>query len=310
MTVLLHPFLALGLAGLFGSLALAGGIVAGLRWVFPDRDYRECHLRVRTWWSIVALFAAALLLGRAGVTLLVAWVSFLALREYLSLVPLRRCDHPVLLWAYAAIPLQATCAWYGSIAAFHSLLVLFGISLLAGMVLIGETRGFLQAAGTLVAGLLLTVYAPGQLALLASYVPPVDGAGWAGLLFYVVVLTETNDVAQYVWGRSLGRTPMLPRVSPAKTAGGLFGGLLTTLLLAIGLAPWVTPLGMPASAAAGLLVGVGGFFGDALFSALKRDLGVKDTGRLLPGHGGVLDRLDSLIVSGPLFVHTLPWMLP
>lgn len=311
MIITLHPHLLLGLAGLFGSLGLASGIVAAQTLAHPERDYSERRLRVRTWWPIMALFAAAMLLERTGAILLLATVSFLAFREFLSLVPLRRADHPILLAAYLVIPLQYGSAWLGTTSGFHYAIPVFATwVLLAGMVLVGDPHGYLRAAGMLLFGLLLTVYGLSHLALLPAIALPGDGPGWAGLLFYVVVLTEANDVAQYVWGKALGRTKILPRVSPGKTAGGLTGGVLTTSLLALLLAPWFTPLTLPAAAIAGLMIGVGGFFGDAVFSAVKRDLGIKQSGDLLPGHGGILDRIDSLTFTAPLFVLALPVLLP
>jgi phosphatidate cytidylyltransferase len=97
-------------------------------------------------------------------------------------------------------------------------------------------------------------------------------------------------------------------VSPGKTTEGLVGGVATTLALALALAPWLTPFTRPQAVAAGLIIGVGGFVGDVVVSALKRDLGIKDSGTLLPGHGGILDRIDSLTYTAPLFFH-LVWYL-
>jgi phosphatidate cytidylyltransferase len=127
--------------------------------------------------------------------------------------------------------------------------------------------------------------------------------GGDALLFYLVFLTQMNDVAQYLWGKSLGRHKLTPTVSPNKTWEGLIGGIATTTLLAVVLAPHLTPLTRYESVLAGVLIGVCGFIGDVTMSALKRDIGVKDSGSLLPGHGGILDRLDSLTYTAPLFFH-------
>ncbi|MER2529688.1 MAG: phosphatidate cytidylyltransferase, partial [Candidatus Competibacter denitrificans] len=94
-----------------------------------------------------------------------------------------------------------------------------------------------------------------------------------------------------------------PTVSPNKTVEGFVGGAMTTLLLSALLAPWLTPFGLRDALLAGALIAVAGFFGDLSLSALKRDLGIKDSGRLLPGHGGILDRIDSLTYTAPLFFH-------
>jgi phosphatidate cytidylyltransferase len=130
----------------------------------------------------------------------------------------------------------------------------------------------------------------------------------AGLMLSLVCLTQINDVAQYVWGRSLGRRKIIPSVSPGKTWAGFLGGVATTIGLALVLVPWLTPLDRIEALGAGVIIGVGGFVGDITISAIKRDLGVKDAGSLLPGHGGVLDRIDSLTYTAPLYFHYVYWL--
>ena len=142
----------------------------------------------------------------------------------------------------------------------------------------------------------------------AAYLLAVPGDGhaaWegAGLLLYLVVLTQANDIAQYIWGKLFGRRKIVPRVSPKKTWEGLIGGVITTVALAVLLAPKITPFDPLGAIVAGFIIGIAGFFGDVTISSLKRDLGIKDTGGMIPGHGGILDRVDSLIYSAPLFLH-------
>jgi phosphatidate cytidylyltransferase len=152
--------------------------------------------------------------------------------------------------------------------------------------------------------LMTTVFSLSHMAFLL--VLPTAGnpvAGGAGLLLYLLFLTQFNDVAQYVWGKLLGRRRVIPRVSPNKTWEGLLGGVTTTVALAVVLAPWLTPFATVEAAVAGLIIGAAGFAGDVTISAVKRDLGVKDSGSLLPGHGGILDRIDSLTFTAPLFFH-------
>jgi phosphatidate cytidylyltransferase len=129
---------------------------------------------------------------------------------------------------------------------------------------------------------------------------PGDGAS---LVVYLVLLTELNDVAQYVWGKSFGKRKIVPQVSPGKTFEGLLGGIVTTTVMAVLLAPLLTPLDRWDAFAAGLIIGMGGFLGDITISSVKRDIGVKDSGTLIAGHGGVLDRVNSLMATGPLFFH-------
>jgi phosphatidate cytidylyltransferase len=276
----------------------------------PEREYRELRLRIKTWWLIVAVFAVAVLFNRTVSVVVLSFVSFLAFKEYLSLIPTRRADHRVLFWAYLAIPLQfywVWLAWYGMFIIFIPVFVFLFLPM--RMILIGETQGFLRAIGTLQWGLMITVFGLSHAAfllVLPAQINPV--AGSMGLLIYLVFLTEFNDVAQYIWGKSFGKRKIVPKVSPNKTVAGFLGGVLTTMGLAVLLAPFLTPLKPYAAVGAGLLIGCGGFVGDVTISALKRDIGVKDSGSLLPGHGGILDRLDSLTYTAPLFFHYLYYL--
>ena len=132
------------------------------------------------------------------------------------------------------------------------------------------------------------------------------------MVIFLVALTECNDIAQYIWGKNFGKRKIIPKVSPNKTVEGLSGGIGTSIILSIVLAPMLTPIsfsgtGFLHSIAIGVLIGVFGFIGDVVMSAVKRDIGIKDTGTLLPGHGGILDRLDSLIFTAPVFFHFMAY---
>ncbi len=273
----------------------------------PERDYSELKLRIKTWWIIVVLTTFALGFNTYFSIFCLAFLSFLAFKEYLSLVPTRRADHRVLLWAYLAIPVQyilVGAEWYGVFIIFIP--VYWFLFMPMRMVLVGETDGFLSAVGTLQWGLMTCVFSLSHMAYLL--VLPAAGnpnGGGVALLFYLVFLTQFNDVAQYVWGKRFGRTKVTPTVSPNKTLEGLIGGVFTTTLLALALAPWLTPLSHLHALAMGVLIGFGGFIGDVTISAIKRDLGIKDSGSLLPGHGGILDRIDSLTFTAPVFFHVV-----
>jgi phosphatidate cytidylyltransferase len=260
---------------------------------------------MQSWWVMVTVFSLALFLNRPVSILFFACLSFLALREYLSLIPTRRADRRILLWAYLAILLQYVwiyIGWYGMFLIFIPIYMFLFLGM--RMVLMGETQGFLNAIGTLHWGLMLTVYTLSHLSYLLML--PRSGnlvAGGAGFLVYLVFLTEINDIAQYLFGKLLGRHKIIPKVSPGKTVEGFLGGVVVTTGLAIALAPWLTPFGLLPAACVGLLLSLTGFIGDVTVSALKRDLGIKDSGTLIPGHGGILDRIDSLTYTAPLFFH-------
>jgi phosphatidate cytidylyltransferase len=296
---------AIALIAILLLLVIASGIARWKTRRHPDRDYSELRLRIRTWWVIVALFGIAIALTPIFAICLLGFVSFLAFKEYITLIPTRRADHRVLFWAYLAIPAQyywAADAWYGMFIIF---IPVYAFLLLpARMVLIGETDGFIRAAGTLHWGLMTTVFSLSHMAyLLALPAEKNPATGGDGLLLYLLLLTQLNDVAQYVWGKTLGKHKVVPRVSPKKTLEGLLGGIATTAIVAFLAAPYLTPLTPIESAVAGLLIGAAGFIGDISVSAVKRDLGIKDSGNILPGHGGILDRVDSLTFTAPLFFH-------
>ncbi|WMY75594.1 phosphatidate cytidylyltransferase [Buttiauxella selenatireducens] len=291
------------LAVIFALLLVASVVNGLLVWLRPGKDWRELTLRIRTWWVIIVLFSLAMLSPNWLALTFFALVSFMALKEFLTLVPSRHSARMPLLWMFIAIPLNywlIGIGWYGMFVVFIPVYVF--LFLPARMVMTGDTQGFLRTASQLHWSLMTTVFAFSHVAFLL--VLPADGQQTGALLvLFLVGLTEFNDIAQYLWGKSLGRIKVTPKVSPNKTLAGLVGGVATTALLATLLGPVLTPLSWPMALLAGLIIGITGFCGDVVMSAIKRDIGVKDSGTLLPGHGGILDRLDSLIFTAPVFFH-------
>lgn len=302
--ILPHP-LDYGVLGILGLLITASLTTAFLKKAQPGKDWSELAARVRTWWWIVGLFVIVLALGRKLSLAFFAFLSFLALKEYLSLIPTRRADRRVLFWVYLAIPIQyywAHLQWYGMFIIWIPVYMFLFLPL--RMMLIGETAGFLKAAGSLHWGLMTMVFSLSHAAFLLVLPARINpNGGGPALVFFLVVLTQLNDIFQYCWGKSCGRHPVVPAVSPKKTWEGLVGGVATTTALAWLLAPHFTPFTPIQAVGAGLILGLGGFIGDVTMSLLKRDLAIKDSGNLLPGHGGILDRVDSLTYAAPLFFH-------
>ncbi|MEX0921592.1 MAG: phosphatidate cytidylyltransferase [Rhodovibrionaceae bacterium] len=293
------------LLAVVAALAAASLITFALTRLKPQSDWTELVQRVRSWWVMVAVFAIAVALDRVVSLVFLGFVSFLALKEFLSLIETRRADRRVLFWAYLAIPIQYLWVgiyWYGMFIIFIPVWVFLFLPLV--MVRIGDTRGFLRAAGTLNWGLMTTVFSLSHAAYLLS-LPQAENpeAGGAGLLLFLVLLTQLNDVCQYLSGKLWGRRKIVPSVSPGKTWEGLFGGLVCTVLVSWLLAPYLTPLEGWLAPAVGGAIAIAGFVGDVVMSAVKRDLGVKDSGGLIPGHGGILDRVDSLTYTAPVFFH-------
>ncbi|HFK4479033.1 TPA: phosphatidate cytidylyltransferase [Citrobacter sedlakii] len=291
------------LAAVFALLLAASVVNVLLVTLRPEKDWRELTLRIRTWWVIVVLFSLAILSPAWLALTFFGLVSFMALKEFLTLAPSRQADRMPLLWMFIAIPVNygfIGSGWYGMFVVFIPVYVF--LFLPARMVIAGDTQGFLRTASQLHWSLMTTVFAFSHVAFLM--VLPADGKQTGALLvLFLVGLTEFNDVAQYIWGKSFGRIKVTPTVSPNKTLAGLLGGVATTALVALLLGPLLTPMSGAMSLLAGVIIGVTGFCGDVVMSAIKRDCGVKDSGTLLPGHGGILDRLDSLIFTAPVFFH-------
>lgn len=293
------------IVGVYGLLIVSSILVFILTKVNKTKNFHELIARMKTWWIMVIIFSLAMVLSKTISLIFLSLVSFLALKEYLSLIPTRRADRRVLFWCYASLIIQSYIiytAWYGLFIIFIPIYVFLFLPF--RMITIGETKGFLNAIGTLHWGLMTTVYSLGHAAFLLMLPNEVNPqAGPAGLLFFLVLLTQLNDIAQYCWGKLLGKSKIIPKVSPGKTTAGFIGGVLTTAVVSVLVAPYLTPLSLERSIMVGVIIGIAGFIGDVTISAIKRDIGVKDSGALLPGHGGILDRIDSLTYTAPLFFH-------
>jgi phosphatidate cytidylyltransferase len=296
-----------GLAGVLAILTLGALAAALLPRLRPGHDYTNLRQRVNSWWVMVALLAIALALGWQATLVLFMLVSFLALREFLSLAPARPEDRLIILGSYLVVPMSY--AWiaineYGIYLVFVPVWVFLVTPFL--MSAMGETRNYLQRAASFHWGQVTCVYAIGFIVWLMR--TPADlpmPAGPAGLVFLLLLATEANDVAQYCWGKLFGRRKIMPRVSPNKTWEGFLGGWVTTAALIWFAGPVFAPLAGSDLAIMAVLLPLAGFAGDVTMSAVKRDLGVKDTSQLIPGHGGILDRIDSLTFTTPLYFHLL-----
>ena len=289
---------------IYGLLVGASVITWALRKTRPGEATAELSKRVVSWWWMITVFSIAILTDRVVSSIFLGFISFLALKEYLSLIPTRRVDRSILLWAYLAIPIQYYFAHIGRFGLFMTFIpVWMFLFLPARITLGGHTEGFLRAVGLLSWGLMITVFSLSHTALLLSY-GTVHGHG-AGALLFLVALTQFNDVAQFTFGNLFGTHKITPSVSPKKTWEGFIGGLVATACVAMVVGPYLTPMPMAWSAAAGAIIAAAGFLGDVTMSSFKRDMGVKDASQLIPGHGGILDRVDSLIYSAPVFFHFL-----
>ncbi|MBP6879181.1 MAG: phosphatidate cytidylyltransferase [Phenylobacterium sp.] len=305
------PVVLWGLGGVLAVLTLAVAITALLPVLKPAGDFTNLRQRIASWWVMIALLAGALLAGWQMFTTLMIAISFIALREFLSLAPVRREDRLIVLAAFVAMGINYLFIIiddYGLYRVFIPTYVFLIIPFL--MACIGQTRAFLATTATFHWAIVTCVYNLGYIAfLMRTPAAEAQPAGAAGLVFFLLVVTEANDVAQYVWGKLLGKRKIVPKVSPNKTWAGFIGGWVTTSALIWFLGPVFTPLSGIGLACLALFLPLAGFAGDVTMSAIKRDIGVKDTSALIPGHGGLLDRADSLTFTAPLYFHILAYFV-
>ncbi len=298
------------MAGIVGLLLVASLIGWWLSRRAQGRGGSEVvdnlNARIRAWWLMVAVLGVSFMLGTTFNLVLFAIISFLALREFITLTPTRRGDHLALcLCFYVAIPLQywlIGIEWYGL---FSILIPVYGFVLLPAVAaLAGDPDDFLERATKVQWGLMLTVYCISHApALLVLDIPGFDLGGLA-LLVYLLLVVQISDVLQYVFGKLFGRHKLAPRVSPSKTVEGLLGGGLAATAVGASLW-WITPFTPLQSAGMAALIVLCGFLGGLALSAVKRSLGAKDWGNLIEGHGGMLDRMDSVCFAAPVFFHVV-----
>lgn len=294
--------------GVLGLLVLASIIGWWLARRATDDKARatmeNLNARIRAWWIMVAVFALALATGGIGSVILFGLTSFLALREFITLTPTRLGDHRSLFWVFFVItPLQylfVARQWYGMFAIFIPVYAFLFIPIRSAIT--GDCERFLERTSKIQWGLMVCVYCVSHApALLSLEIPGYEGQN-AKLLFYFVLVDQISDVLQYVWGKMLGRHKIVPLVSPNKTWAGFIGGVASATLIGAGLW-WVTPFTPLQSAGMSLAITLLGFGGGLVMSAIKRDRGVKDYGSMIEGHGGVMDRIDSLCFAAPVFFH-------
>jgi phosphatidate cytidylyltransferase len=264
------------------------------------------NARIRAWWVMASVFVIAVATGGAGSILLFAILSFLALREFVTLAPTSRGDHRALFWCFFVVtPLQYYLVWIGWYGLFSILIPVYvSIFLAIRTALAGDTERFLERTAVNQWGLMICVYFVSHVpAVLALRIPGYEGQT-PKLMFYLVLVVQLSDVLQYVWGKSLGRHPIAPSISPNKTWEGLVGGIACATALGTGIW-WATPFSPAAAAVMSLVITLMGFAGGLIMSAIKRDRGVKDYGALIAGHGGVLDRLDAFLFASVACFYTI-----
>jgi len=259
--------------------------------------------RIHSWWAMVILFALAVLSGQVAILLLFAFLSFAAMREYLTLAYKRQADHLSLaLGVFVILPLQYLFVGLGWIGLFTVFIPVYAFLLLPIVsALRGDANRFLARVAETQWGLMICIFC-------LSHVPALLHSEWADtagrsvlLIVFLVMVVQLGDLLEYFAGRRIGRRQIAPGLSP-KTVEGMICGVLGAALIGAVLS-WITPFGVLGAACMAALASLAGMFGNLVFAAIKRDKGVKDWSHLIPGQGGFLDQLDSVIFAAPIFYH-------
>ena len=231
--------------------------------IFAFKEFARASGLYRDWWMTGAVYAGIVTVGVA------------------SLMPHPRGQEP-------------GTGWYG----FFVAVPVFAVALILLIpILRNRARGELQRMSLAIVGFVYIGWMFGHLGFIAN------ATNAYGFICYIVFATELSDVSAFTFGRLFGRHPLRSEISPGKTWEGALGALAVSLLL-----PWLFRFSFPFFGVrqlilTGLIVGIGGQLGDLSISVIKRDIGTKDMGAIIPGHGGILDRIDSLIYVAPLFMH-------
>lgn len=294
--------LSLGVITLLVALTLFGEVMRGRLPVGQTNPVVETFMqRVHSWWAIVVLLTLATLAGEIGLLFLFGFVSFAALREFLTFAYKRKADHLSLALAFFVIlPLQylfVGMGWTGLFAVFipvYAFLLLPIVSALRG-----DSNRFLIRVAETQWGLMISVFCISHVPALLSFEPA--GERSILLILFLVMVVQIGDLAEYYCGRRIGRTRVAPGLSP-KTLQGMVCGVLAAAATGA-LLHWTTPFGPGWAAMLAAVASVTGMFGSLVFAAIKRDKGVKDWSHLIPGQGGFLDQMDSVIFAAPVFYH-------
>ena len=296
--------------GLIITLIIASSIGYGLKFKVgfstPHAVIDNLNARINAWWVMILIIFAAAVLGFYGVIGLFFVISFMALREFLSLLYIRRGDHLALAACfYVILPIQyilVAIDWFSMFTIFIPVYGFLFLPILSA--LLGDTAHFLDRSTKVQWALMISVFC-------ISHIPAIltlDIEGFEEkkllLMIFLILVVQSSDVLQYVWGKLFGKHKIAPKLSPSKTVEGFVGGVVSASVLG-GLLYWLTPFNPVQAVLMSLLICLMGFLGGLVMSAMKRSMGVKDWGNMISGHGGMLDRMDSLCFAAPIFFHVV-----
>lgn len=309
------------MGGTFAALAVGSGLrLVALR-NSPADIVQQRLGSLKVWWLLALLWSVAVLAGNWGVAFLLAVASALGLREYMRFLgTTTQIGRPAIVGLFVLGSLHYGLIVGGASQLARPLFPIAALIILAAVrVATCGTKDYIRVTAGLYWGAMLLIYGLSHILFLfeidATVEPMVGATGW---ILYLVLLTEMNDIMQAIVGRRLGKRQITPQISPHKTLEGLLGGVVSTVILALLLAPYLTTMTMERTelegwlmcVAAGVLISLAGYCGDINMSAIKRDAGVKDGSSLLPGMGGIIDRIDSMTFTAPVFYYFVIWTSP
>ena len=298
-----------GIAGVLLLGTLVGKVLAARTGsAVSSAVIQNYNTRIGAFWAMLAVLVVAFALGQLGLIVLFGFLSFGALREYVTLTKTRRGDHGALLAAFLIVlPFQyylVWIEWYGLYSIFIPVYAFLFLPIAAAVR--GEPNQFLERIAELQWGLMISVFCLSHVPALAALSIPGFEDRQLLIVAYFIVVTQASDVLQYHWGKLLGARKIAPTLSPKKTLEGCIGGILSASALGAALW-WLTPFTVGESFLMSLILTVLGFLGGLVMSAIKRDRGVKDWGWAIQGHGGILDRVDSIVFAAPVFFHMVKY---
>ena len=291
---------------LLGAATVVGQLLSRqTHWGLNPATIKSFNARLRAWWVICCLLAVAFLSPELTIVMF-GLISFWALREFITLTPTRQGDHRALFFVFFFFtPLHYLLLYYGRYDYYSILIPVYGFLFIPLRVAIaGDSKRFLERVAKIQSGLLVCVYCLGFApALLQLKSPLLSYSACARLLFFLVLMALVSEALQFACDRLYGRNVIAPNINGTRTWEGRLGGSACTALLGTVL-HYFTPFQQVwHTALVSLLIAVMGFAGAMTMSAIKRDRGVKDFGTLVEGHGGVLDRIDSICFAAPVFYH-------
>lgn len=294
-------FIGIGAVLVFASVV---GFILKIKSKKPNPIIENLNARIYSWWIMTAIIGVTFALGDAAVIVLFLLISALALREFITITPTNQNDYYALLFAfYVVLPVQyifVFIQWYGMFSIFIPVYVFLILPILSSFK--ADVKNFLERCAKTQWGVMISIYCISCVpALLILQIDGFEGKNLL-LIAFLIIVVQISDVLQYIFGKLFGRHKIAPSLSPSKTVEGFILGIISASLIG-GFLWWITPFTFLQALIISLILTLLGFLGGLVMSAIKRDKGIKDWGYMIEGHGGILDRFDSVCFAAPIFFH-------